>query len=685
MSIRAEDAAREASRFSLRTTFLGGAPPTATVAQPPPVRRVGPPSTAAAGVFPLPHSTAGSFQGPQKPQGAHASALTFGSITGRTPPTSHAASANGALSPHAADVMRRLAEAQNQHFHQQQQHPQQLTQSASSAATVSGAHTRAPLGQQRNDRILQSGYINGGSMRADATAEIMRLTGLADSLNSKLAMQSERLAKTESSLVRANRSMTSERATYNGRMLRMQTELKDLKASESKMKEKLSSEASFQTSKAATFEESVKKAEEIETKIENYQGAVAQLTARLAAASTLATDAQSKALALESERDGLSARLAACTGAFEERGAYEAKIAQLTDELSGVTRAHAESTGAASAATARVEALSAEWEAEKAATATLVSSHGEALATARAAHEAERAEKAQLLERIVTLTASNEELAARLPDASAVAAAGMNTGCGTYAEPSGVLEAEEIAAIRECAAREFEGEDIEGDAAALAASAATTDGRIRALALEALSEGNKLDAVAMYALIARRDVLDAAIAAVPAVSALAERGPAVADDVGEELRPPPRHAPYGSSVRVPAPERRGEAPRFLFNGGRDACPRDTRHAKTSAHLGGFRSNIHKMVSQRERRAPAIAAAIPPWAATAHAVVFESSAATTAAQNEMQERVQRLVKAVSSDITNACVQKRRDYLAAVGKSTIEIEEEIGALTSSEDVA
>ena len=69
-----------------------------------------------------------------------------------------------------------------------------------------------------------------------------------------------------------------------------------------------------------------------------------------------------------------------------------------------MTAAH-QFAAAASAATARVEALSAEWEAEKAATATLVSSHGEALATARAAHEAERAEKAQLLERIVTLTA----------------------------------------------------------------------------------------------------------------------------------------------------------------------------------------------------------------------------------------------------------------------------------------
>jgi hypothetical protein len=113
-------------------------------------------------------------------------------------------------------------------------------------ATIAAAQKRAaplPLVASRppvDDRVLPSGFLSGGNVAAGAQAEVLRLSAKLDALQTHLSAQSDRLLKTEASLVRANRTMTSERATANARLLRMQTDLTDLRSKEAKLRDQAS-------------------------------------------------------------------------------------------------------------------------------------------------------------------------------------------------------------------------------------------------------------------------------------------------------------------------------------------------------------------------------------------------------------------------------------------------------------
>ena len=135
--------------------------------------------------------------------------------------------------------------------------------------------SQMPSASPNSTRTLPSGFIHGGNQRVDSQAEVLRLSATVDSLNSKLTSQSERLQRTEASLVRANRSMTSERATSNARLLRMQTEVKDLRSREATIRESVLAQAHREAQKpASVFGEAAKRAEEYDSKLASLEQAV---------------------------------------------------------------------------------------------------------------------------------------------------------------------------------------------------------------------------------------------------------------------------------------------------------------------------------------------------------------------------------------------------------------------------
>ena len=190
--------------------------------------------------------------------------LTFGSITGAgRAPRVQAAAPNNA---HALDTLKKLTELQKAHSGQPQKAETPANTTALPAASL--------------HRVLKPGYVNGGTVKTDTSAELMRLTALVDSLNSKVLSQAERLQKTESSLLKANNAITTERASHNARVVRMQAELKTCKDLEGKLRSYVSEleAASADRSDKRSFEEAVKEAEDFDRKISGLEMQIASLS-----------------------------------------------------------------------------------------------------------------------------------------------------------------------------------------------------------------------------------------------------------------------------------------------------------------------------------------------------------------------------------------------------------------------
>ena len=584
----------EASRFSLRTTFLGQTDAPTHAAPQYAVASVAQPQTKRLAVAHAPQPPLHAPHPPQPPPPTQPRApptLTFSLISGKPATATAAQSANHpSMTPHAMETMRKLAEAQR------------MQQQAAPTATVHSApmHRLAHIPQANNaQRVLESGYIHGGSARTDATAEIMRLTALVDSLNAKLATQAERLSRTEASLVKANRTMTSERATHNGRMLKMQGELKEAKASESKLKEKLASDTSFKTAKVANFEESVRRAEEIDARFEKYENETQRLQAELATASALTQETNAKLSALQTERDALSTQ-----SAEHERLLQEATEARdrAVEESSKVSMAV---EGSMAELKLRLDCV--EMEKEK-----LMADHEAAVSTARAAHDALDEQKGALLEQLDALKA---EMAAERERATA-AGTGIDLSKQTLDGRTGAVEERAAAAVPTSC----------GDYGGLKAA-------------EAIPEEEDEEEAPMPTGTRRHD--------------------------DEELRTPPV--------------------RFLRTGyKKPSIPTATMLPNT------VKSRLTTAIAQSNLASLPIAKAIAPWHADTHTLLsasplfstdsFSADAAPEATgETAAEARTKALVAAVSQDITNATLHGRRDYLFALGKTPMEVEKDISALT------
>jgi archaellum component FlaC len=355
MSIRPEEAAAEASRFSLRSAILGvsnGVTLAAKPASPALMQRV-----AAAPARPIAmqqqlnpmHSKlmmnakasiqansftvpAGMPTAPPAPPGPiQTTGLTFGSITGSAAqtPMAHRQQSNP-TNQHAINTMRKLSELQRL--------------SISNQAAAPRPPPNAPLaGAMASHRVLSAGYVNGGSVKGESSAELMRLTALVDSLNTKVAGQSERLQKTESSLIKANQAITSERASFNARVVRMQADLKSSKETENKLRVYAGQleTASTQKSQKLSFEEAAKQAEKFDTKLSSCEAQIAKLVRERDLLSTdLATEsakAEGALATLSAVKAELAAQIKSEKDAVASTAAgAESKIIEMQKQLSAI-------------------------------------------------------------------------------------------------------------------------------------------------------------------------------------------------------------------------------------------------------------------------------------------------------------------------------------------------------------
>ena len=213
------------------------------------------------------------------------------------------------------------------------------------------APTPPPTNSQR---LLPGGFLNGGTVRNDAQAEVLRLSATIEALNSKYSAQSERLARTEASLVRANRAVTSERATSNARLLKLQNELKEMKHKEAKLQETALARRELSKTDVA-FSESAKRAEAMDAELcELRERAAALATARtelLAKVSELSTSLESatqRTATMDAELAAKSSELlkyqetdaAAALEAMqlnESKRELESKLGLKEDELAATT------------------------------------------------------------------------------------------------------------------------------------------------------------------------------------------------------------------------------------------------------------------------------------------------------------------------------------------------------------
>lgn len=329
MSIRPEDAAAEASRFSLRGSFFGKSVPLPVplAAQ---VQYQPPQPSVQLQTMPLaaqmhPRSRPSPTAAPPAAQ----TTFSFQSLVGtKSPNVASQQAARNLQTQRTMQAITRIAD------------DQKMRTAFSNTPGISSIEFASA-----SSRTLPSGFINGGNQRLDSQAEVLRLSAAVDSLNSKLASQSDRLQRTEASLVRANRSITSERAISNARLLRMQTEVKDLRSRESSIRESALAQARSEAqTPAPLFGDAAKRAEEYDAKLVGLEQTVHTLsgekTSLAARISSLSGELEKSTV----RADAAETKLSASTTEAVDSAASIAQIAELSNSIQAATTAKAELT-----------------------------------------------------------------------------------------------------------------------------------------------------------------------------------------------------------------------------------------------------------------------------------------------------------------------------------------------------
>jgi hypothetical protein len=355
MSIRAEDAAREASRFSLRSLFVSEE---STKSQRNTTAQLNA-SRAASEAVPAQHyrqlvNTGAvarvSAPRPATPPQVHPNVLTFGSLVGKpssSPPFAALVGLNGTqappntrapvvLSPTASEAMRKLAELKKQSTETQFMHP----------VTQGGPRASLPLFNTQK-RILGPGFVSGGSSNTDAGAEVMRLSVQIEELTQKVRIQDEKLHKTESSLVNANRTIEKERIESNSRLKSARSYIEDLKKTEAQLNKCCSELTSRLNQRTAApmpisqssegFKKSAKRAETFDSKLNAANAQVEALTNEkmklIEQVSKALEESKNAQLKLESETTALQTRVDEVVASETEARELEtAASAQLTKQ-----------------------------------------------------------------------------------------------------------------------------------------------------------------------------------------------------------------------------------------------------------------------------------------------------------------------------------------------------------------
>ena len=308
-----------------------------------------------------------------------------------------------ATTPQARAALTTILAAQQRQA-QQPQPPQSTTAAAKPVFSLSAPllatrpNAAAPVVEAgRQSQVLEAGVLHGGASKLESMAEVMQLKASAEQLEQKLATNREKLAKTEASLLRANRTLSSERAMSNGKVLHLKGELEKQRQATAAATAAVAVAHQQQVEsptavKKMDFAEKVRDAEaqlELKDKIESLQTELTQLSARHQEAATALeaqklARAQTDAAALEATETAVAAAAAANEAACTTEATLGAQHAEAVAAL--------EATHAAALEALRGEVETARAESEamcrKAAEATAAEAEVRAAAEiAERAHE----------------------------------------------------------------------------------------------------------------------------------------------------------------------------------------------------------------------------------------------------------------------------------------------------------
>jgi len=339
MSVRPQQVADEASRFSLRSVFSGLTParhagdaagvfaesdlppsPTAAVPASPPLAAVpglAPATTPSSGGlrFDLPLGTAATAP-PAAPQAAPMPLLGLSAAGGGGKKFSFQlpqlqGSATGSATGDS--------------------------DFASAARFAAAAAGGAP---GEGQKMLRAGYLSGGcAVGASAGPEVMRLNAVVDDLQTKLRKNAERLATTEQSVARGNAALQSERATSHARIVALAGEVKQAQLREAQVRAEMAALPKVSDYDKQKFEMQARGAVELEAKYD---------------------DEVARASALEEVLHGLRATHEAQTA---EHQALQTRLADATEQLEAALMdalAAREETRVATAAAEAATAAAAE-------------------------------------------------------------------------------------------------------------------------------------------------------------------------------------------------------------------------------------------------------------------------------------------------------------------------------------
>jgi len=261
MSVRPQEAAESASRFSLRQVF------SSVDASPASVARAAPPPP------PLAPPTAATFAPPP------AATIAAGALL---PAAATNAAANSGLK-----------------FTLPQMRGGQTT-----SVLAAGNH---------GARNLQAGFLSGGTPHT--TQETLRLNGIIADLHAKLAASQERLATAERAVARGSKAISNERTNYTARINALSTELRMAQERETAIRAELATvprQAAFDVERfkiqaegavqlQTRYDDAVLHSEELEKLVAETNGAYDALKARHAALEETLVAAQLAAEAAEAK------------------------------------------------------------------------------------------------------------------------------------------------------------------------------------------------------------------------------------------------------------------------------------------------------------------------------------------------------------------------------------------------
>lgn len=330
MSIRPSEAAHEASRFSLRDALFGNALPAVTYAE-----RTYTSQQATLNVSPASVSTATATvpilmqTGHTIPNGKPT--ITFNNMfvnnkyAERPAPKRVNESQNQCMTAAAISAISKIQEMQLK---------QKCAAKVSHVNEKFTSENKRLLNSNTNSRMLPSGYVSGGSIKTDPNPELLRLSGVVDSLNDKLKAQSHKLYLTEASLVKANHQITNERVEGQKQILKANDHIRKLTENESKLKSIATTIRDDQARSDETFKLSLKKFKESENSMLLQQQQLETASMTNSTLSAEVCDLKSELSRISTERDASYTALEEYTAKYRALEESSAQCDVSSDTLS---------------------------------------------------------------------------------------------------------------------------------------------------------------------------------------------------------------------------------------------------------------------------------------------------------------------------------------------------------------